>query len=86
MKAQKFAYPGTRMAGKSGDIIEHAVNGAFADVEKHAPKEFKEMLQADPQKKEIFKKEVKEAAEVKLKLAAQFSKQADTKAENIPST
>ena len=71
------------MAGKSGNTIERAVNGAFADVEKHAAKEFKEILQADPQKKEMFKQEVKEAAEVKVKLAAEFSKQAGTKAEDI---
>ena len=31
----------------------------------------------------MFKQEVKEAAEVKFKLAAELSKQADTKAENI---
>ena len=66
------------MAAESRNIIECAVNGAFADAEKYAPKEFKEILQADPQKKEAFRKAVKEAAEEELKLAAEFSKQAGT--------
>ena len=66
------------MAAESKKIIERAVNGAFADVEKYAAKEFKEILQADPQKKEAFRKAVQEAAEEELKLAAEFSKQAGT--------
>ena len=66
------------MAAESRNIVERAVNGAFADVEKYAPKEFKEILQADPQKKEAFRKAVTEAAEEEIKLAAEFSKQAGT--------
>ena len=66
------------MDAESKKIVERAVNGAFADAEKYAPKEFKEILQADPQKKEAFRKAVKEAAEEELKLAAEFSKQTGT--------
>lgn len=64
------------MANKAGDIIDRAVKGAFAAVEKYAPEEYKEILQADPHKKALFEQAVKEAAEEEVKLAAEFSKQA----------
>ena len=60
------------MADKSESIVERAVNGAFEEVQKFAPEEFKQILQADPQKKEVFRKAVKEAAEEEVKLAAEF--------------
>ena len=66
------------MAGETKNIVERAVNAAFADVEKFAPEQFHQILQADPQKKEIFRQAVKEAAEEEVKLAAEFSKQAGT--------
>ena len=71
------------MAAESRNIVERAVNGAFADVEKYAPKEFKEILQADSQKKEAFREAVKEAAEEELKVAADFSKQSGTPEEVV---
>ena len=66
------------MSGETGNIVEHAVNAAFAEVEKHAPEEFKEVLQADTQQKEIFRRAVKETAEEEVKLAAEFNVQDDT--------
>jgi len=74
------------MAQDAGNIVERAVNGALLDVEKYAPKEFKEYLQADPIKKEEFKKAAKEAAEEEVKLAAEFGSKdsaRETSAEDI---
>ena len=65
-------------AGEAGNIVERAICVAFADVEKYAPQEFKEILQADPQKKELIKQAVKQTAEEEVKLAAEFRKQAST--------
>ena len=66
------------MADKSESIVERAVNGAFEKVQKYAPEEFKQILQADPQKKEIFRKAVKEAAEEEVQLAAKFGAKTST--------
>ena len=56
MKAQKFAYPRTRMAGKSVDIIERAVNGAFADVENMLLKNLRKCWKQTPKRKKCSSK------------------------------
>jgi len=65
------------------NIVERAVNTALEDIEKYAPKEFKEILQADSVKKEEFKKAAKKAAEEEVKLAVVFSPKDERTAEDI---
>lgn len=53
------------------DIIKRAVDGALADIEKYAPREFQQ-LQADPANKQAIIKAAREAAEEQVKLAEEF--------------
>jgi len=64
-------------------IVERAVDAALQDVEKYASNEFKEILTADPVKKEELKKAAKEAAEEKVKLAAELGSKDERTAEDI---
>ena len=59
------------MTTQQGDIIERAVNAAWADSEKYAPQEFKQ-LQADQEKKRALIQAAREAAQEEVKLAGEF--------------
>jgi len=65
------------------NIVERAVNTALEDIEKYAPKEFKEILQPDSIKKGEFKKAAKKSAEEEVKLAAVLSPKDERTAEDI---
>ena len=67
----------------AANIVERAVDAALQEVEKYASKEFKEILTADPVKKEELKKAAKEAVEEKVKLAAELGSKDERTPEDI---